>query len=91
MASSDRAIDAGAVARSDTTESPTIVPGIPHDSTESDSTHLEKPIEVHNDSPDEWPHGFKLVMLAGASLVSVFLVALDQVRIRPQSENLNIC
>lgn len=30
-------------------------------------------------SDDEYPHGFRLVLLAGASLVAVFLIALDQV------------
>ena len=30
-------------------------------------------------SDDDYPHGIKLVLLSAASLVSVFLIALDQV------------
>jgi hypothetical protein len=32
---------------------------------------------------DQYPHGLKLVLLAGASIVAVFLIALDQVSILP--------
>jgi hypothetical protein len=28
---------------------------------------------------DQYPHGLKLILLAGSSLISVFLIALDQV------------
>ena len=37
----------------------------------------EKGLEV--DADDEYPHGWKLVILAGASVIAVFLIALDQV------------
>lgn len=37
----------------------------------------EKAIQPMND--DQYPHGLKLVLLAGASVVAVFLIALDQV------------
>ena len=49
--------------------------------TESDSEHPEKPIQSIPD--DQYPHGVKLLLLTGASLVSVFLIALDQVRTSP--------
>jgi MFS transporter, DHA2 family, glioxin efflux transporter len=29
---------------------------------------------------DQYPHGLKLILLAGSSLIAVFLIALDQVR-----------
>lgn len=40
-------------------------------------TVLEKLVEDTADS--QYPHGLKLVLLAGASIVAVFLIALDQV------------
>lgn len=53
----------------------------PHGITdESDGTNLEKPVEVV--TQDQYPHGLKLVALSSACLVSVFLIALDQVRSR---------
>jgi hypothetical protein len=43
----------------------------------SDTVHPEKPVQGMPD--DQYPHGMKLVFLAGASIVAVFLIALDQV------------
>ncbi len=43
----------------------------------SDSVRLEKPGGGIAD--DQYPHGMKLVLLAGSSLVSVFMISLDQV------------
>lgn len=48
---------------------------------DSDSAHPEKPIQGMTD--DQYPHGLKLVLLAGASIVAVFLIALDQVSTLP--------
>jgi hypothetical protein len=45
---------------------------------DSDSSHTEIPQGMAN---DQYPHGLKLVLLAGASIVAVFLIALDQVSI----------
>lgn len=47
----------------------------------SDSAHPEKP--VHGMPDDQYPHGLKLILLAGASIVAVFLIALDQVSTLP--------
>jgi len=44
---------------------------------DSDSTRPEK--LVHGMPDDKYPHGLNLVLLAGASIVAVFLIALDQV------------
>ncbi|KIN08976.1 hypothetical protein OIDMADRAFT_37925 [Oidiodendron maius Zn] len=43
---------------------------------DSDSAGPEKPVQGMTD--DQYPHGLKLVLLAGASIVAVFLIALDQ-------------
>jgi hypothetical protein len=48
---------------------------------DSDSADLEKPVQDTTD--DQYPHGLKLVALAGASIVAVFLIALDQVSTLP--------
>ena len=53
---------------------------------EIDGTHLEKPAQSALD--DQYPHGFRLVVLAGASIIAVFLIALDQVSILPVSANM---
>lgn len=47
----------------------------------SDRTTQEK--SIHNVTDDQYPHGLKLVLLAGASIVAVFLIALDQVGNNP--------
>ena len=54
---------------------------VPNDTDESDRTSLEK--STHDMAEDQYPHGLKLVLLAGASIVAVFLIALDQVRTNP--------
>lgn len=43
----------------------------------SDEQQLEKPAQ--DMTADQYPHGLKLILLASASLISVFLIALDQV------------
>lgn len=45
----------------------------------SNTTHPEKLVQSLSD--DQYPHGLVLVFLAGASLIAVFLIALDQVSI----------
>ncbi|KAB5546816.1 putative efflux pump antibiotic resistance protein [Coniochaeta sp. 2T2.1] len=47
---------------------------------DSESTYVggEKPVQTQIEDPDQWPHGFKLVLLSGASIAAVFLIALDQ-------------
>jgi len=50
---------------------------------ESHSTPPETLVQGMTD--DLYPHGLKLVLLAGASIVAVFLIALDQVSTRPHS------
>jgi hypothetical protein len=52
---------------------------------DSDSIHSEKP--VHGMSDDKYPHGLNLVLLAGASITAVFLIALDQVITPPTDVN----
>jgi hypothetical protein len=47
---------------------------------DSDSTHTEIPQGI---ADDEYPHGLKLILLTGASIVAVFLIALDQVSTLP--------
>lgn len=44
---------------------------------ESDSETPEKSVQHITD--DQYPHGLRLVLLTGASVVAVFLIALDQV------------
>lgn len=39
----------------------------------------EKAVQAMTDA--DYPHGLKLVLLSGAALVAVFLIALDQVRL----------
>lgn len=51
----------------------------PNKISDSDSDDAETRKAVQQMSDDEYPQGFKLVLLAGASLVAVFLIALDQV------------
>jgi hypothetical protein len=49
---------------------------------DSDSVSLEQPYQhTQTITDDEYPHGVKLVILAGASLIAVFLIALDQVSV----------
>ncbi|KIW96646.1 uncharacterized protein Z519_02037 [Cladophialophora bantiana CBS 173.52] len=40
------------------------------------SAHREKSVQSISD--DQYPHGLKLVLVAGASVIAVFLIALDQ-------------
>ena len=44
---------------------------------DSDSAEPNKPDQHMSD--DQYPHGLKFVLLAGASIIAVFLIALDQV------------
>ena len=43
----------------------------------SSTASPEKPVE--DITEDQYPHGFRLVLLAGATIIAVFLIALDQV------------
>jgi len=73
----EKTIDAGAepgsYTKSETVTNPNIV-------SDTDSTQLEKQVEVQNNDDSQYPHGAKLVLLSCAALAAVFLVALDQVR-----------
>ena len=54
-------------------------PGLPTTITSNtDTVDAEKPVNAELDD-DQYPHGLKLVVLAAAALVAVFLIALDQV------------
>lgn len=66
-----------AVEKTDMAE-PSIMNGsdVKHDG-DIESASLEKPMPGMTE--DQYPHGMKLVLLAVASLVAVFLIALDQV------------
>lgn len=44
---------------------------------DGESAQPEKAAQDMNE--DQYPHGLKLVLLAGASIIAVFLIALDQV------------
>ena len=48
---------------------------------DTDSAESRKPVQHISD--DQYPRGLKLVLLAGASIVAVFLIALDQVSTFP--------
>jgi len=48
-----------------------------NDADENDRATQEK--SIHDTTDDQYSHGLKLVLLAGASMVAVFLIALDQV------------
>ena len=52
-------------------------PGAANDAEVDHDMDLEKP--NHDMTDDQYPHGIKLVILAGASIIAVFLIALDQV------------
>jgi MFS transporter, DHA2 family, glioxin efflux transporter len=39
----------------------------------------ETPDVEQPETPDQYPHGVKLILLAGSSMIAVFLIALDQV------------
>ncbi|PLB50987.1 MFS gliotoxin efflux transporter glia [Aspergillus steynii IBT 23096] len=43
-----------------------------------DITDIQSPVDTGADVVDEYPHGIRLVLLAGASIMGVFLIALDQ-------------
>ena len=45
----------------------------------SDSDGAEVKTYGQGVDDDQYPHGLKLILLAGASLIAVFLIALDQV------------
>jgi hypothetical protein len=48
-------------------------------SSDTAEAHVEKERSDHGMADDQYPHGLKLALLAGASIVAVFLIALDQV------------
>ena len=45
----------------------------------NDGNQVTETIDDDDFSHDQYPHGLRLIILAGASIVSVFLIALDQV------------
>ncbi|KAB5511533.1 hypothetical protein GE09DRAFT_1232498 [Coniochaeta sp. 2T2.1] len=47
---------------------------------DSESTYVgaEKQVQTQIKDPSQWLHGFRLVLLSGASVAAVFLIALDQ-------------
>ena len=53
------------------------------DRDDSEGSHLEKSDQSTKEEEDQYPHGLKLFSLVGATIVSVFLIALDQVSIIP--------
>jgi len=53
---------------------------------DSDSANPEKPA-VGSMTDEQYPHGLTLVILAGASIVAVFLISLDQVSPKPTHVN----
>jgi MFS transporter, DHA2 family, glioxin efflux transporter len=56
---------------------------------ERDGTMQEKPKDVMTE--DLYPHGIHFVFLAGASIIAVFLIALDQVSLGPLLLILQTC
>lgn len=52
-------------------------------STENDTSDTEKPVAAPP-SDDEYPQGLKLVVLSSATIIAVFLIALDQVGTSPR-------
>lgn len=42
-------------------------------------TDIQSSVDTGADAVDEYPHGIRLVLLAGASIMGVFLISLDQV------------
>lgn len=51
------------------------------------SVHLvgeSQDAQAEKTGDEQYPHGLKLVLLASASIVAVFLIALDQVRYIPK-------
>lgn len=63
----------------DVEEMDTVKPSALNSPSENGSTLQEKTTQEVPD--DQYPHGLKLIILAGASVVAVFLIALDQVSI----------
>lgn len=45
-----------------------------------DIIDIQSPLDTGTDVVDEYPHGIRLILLAGASIMGVFLISLDQVR-----------
>lgn len=78
--SNDNSMMSGSQTDVDTPESPTLKLETPNNISDSDGSKSEKSIDHSTAESDQWPRGFKLFLLSGASLVAVFLIALDQVR-----------
>lgn len=52
-----------------------------HENDDDDNNNTASPEKrVEGMTDDQYPHGYKLVLLAGAAIIAVFLIALDQVR-----------
>jgi len=69
------------VGENDSSESSTLNTSYGINARDSDSTQREKPIQAMTE--DQYPHGLRLVLLAGATTVAVFLISLDQVSTWP--------
>lgn len=79
--SNDDAMMSGLQTDVDTPESLTLKLETLNNISDSDGSKSEKSIDYSTAESDQWPRGFKLFLLSGASLVAVFLIALDQVRV----------
>lgn len=75
----EKASEAGGMKNHSTLDAPDVKNAGDTDSKPSEQSPQET-------SKDEYPHGLQLVLLAGASLVAVFLIALDQVRISAHTQ-----
>jgi hypothetical protein len=66
--------------KSETTSEPGPPNLIPLGSITKDTGDIDAGVSHHAElDNDQYPHGLKLVVLAAAALVAVFLIALDQV------------
>lgn len=73
---SEKAITA--VGEPESPKSPTLdTPDHANNIGNSDNLHQEKPVQEM--SNQQYPHGLPLILLAGSSIIAVFLIALDQV------------
>jgi hypothetical protein len=66
-----------AAGETDWPQSPTLI--APNIDLVSDSDIKEPQGQIRSMINDEYPHGMQLIFLAGASVIAVFLIALDQV------------
>jgi len=67
------------------TELADVEPTSSHD-VERGNSNPKKDVSA-DQNEDDYPHGWKLIILASASIIAVFLIALDQVREQPSVQN----